>query len=198
MSLGFFWCSWVCKQVSLLFCTQEHFCGDLHTFYFMCGKGCYGVSSVSLAESLLGWIIYSPVFKQVLPFHPFITWAVLGLSFALCFESVRSFISLDPGNNLLVPNTLFFPNKRLVYNWSQSSAVNTRFLHSLDRSCCLLTPAVSSSSSISPVQRSVLSFILHIEFFPTCARDRHPMASLPETALMRHLQNGLQHPQVST
>lgn len=71
---------------------------------------------VSLAESLLGWIIYSPVFKQVLPFHPFIMWAVLGLSFALCFESVRSFISLDPGNNLLIPNTLFFPNKRLVYN----------------------------------------------------------------------------------
>lgn len=81
----------------------------------MCGKGCTSVSSVSLAESLLGWIIYSPVFKQVLPFHPFVIWAVLGLSFAVCFESVRSCISLDPGNILLIPSTCCFLT-RLVYN----------------------------------------------------------------------------------
>lgn len=115
---------------------------------------------------------------EVLPFHPFIMWAVLGLSFTVCFESVRFCTSLGPGNTLLIPSALFFPSKRLVYNWSQSPTVNTHFLHSLDRSYCLLTLAVGSSSSVSPVQRNVLNFILHVEFFPTCARHRHPMASL--------------------
>lgn len=40
------------------------FCGDLHTFYLLCGEGCSGVSPVSLAVSLLGWIIYITVLKQ--------------------------------------------------------------------------------------------------------------------------------------
>lgn len=40
------------------------FCGDLLTLYLLCHKECSGVSPVSLAESLLGWIIYIPVCKQ--------------------------------------------------------------------------------------------------------------------------------------
>lgn len=91
------------------------FCGDLHTFCLMCDEGCSGVSPVSLAEYLLGWIVYSPGFKQRSCLCTPLC-GVLGLSFAVCFKFVRFCITLDPRNTLLIPSALSFPSRRLVYS----------------------------------------------------------------------------------
>lgn len=89
------------------------FCGDLHTL--LCREG----GSDCLQSPWLSlWVDYvcSHLQKEILPCHPFIMWAALGLSFAVRLESVGFCTSLDVGNNLLIQSALFFPSKRLVYS----------------------------------------------------------------------------------
>lgn len=49
---------------SVLHPRPRTFCGDLHTLYLLCSGGCSDVSPASLAESLLGWIIYLFLFSN--------------------------------------------------------------------------------------------------------------------------------------
>lgn len=176
MSLGFFDAPGCANKFLLCSVRRKSFCGDLHTLCLMCGEGCSGMSLVSLAESLLGWIIYSPVFKQRSFLFTLSLGGVFSLSFAVCFEFVRFCIFLDPGSTLLIPSALFFPSNRSVYSCSQSSAVNTCFLNSLDRAYCLLTPAVGSSSSVS----------LYKEVFSVSFCTLDSLLLVPETGTLLH------------
>lgn len=79
---------------------------------------------------------------------------------------------------------------------SQSSTVSTHFLYSLDRSLLFIN-SCSQFQFVCFCNIKKCSQFHFAHCFPICARDRQPMAYLPETA-QRHLLNGIQHPWVST